>query len=368
MSKHDADTVLLQTDTDKINYKLQNNLNKDIQDVNKPRKVIKKIKHPENDKTLKQQIQDDKYIELNDKMGRTVRDELLKGKTITDASSYPLTLNDNVDNSYKQLKKNMNNIMTNPGSIESIVNSFSVEQIKNLNTNWESIQKKYINKYGFNNPNLTNNEIKEFLLSELSQSKTVVNNNSDILKKMKEESNKVDDNVKKITEELSLMRRTIDGLHRNKNISLLEYQRRRDKIIELSKKVNNLTDVNKELVDNIDNLEQNKIQLEEKLDNLEIKNQIMDNEVNFLKELNKRKEDVLKGTKSENEELKKELVNIQNLYGEVMQQNNNLNEEYNSLNTSQEAISEKSNEDMKMIPINQDDNQNDDQNIVKCFK
>jgi len=171
MNINDKLSIETQKQTDIANVKVQNQLLKDVlnirNDINKRNEHINRPKtiNPDEESKLTKQNEYDKYIELNDKYAATARDELL-GK-VKDAADYPLTLNDDITNDYKVLKKNMNNIMTNQGSIESIINELSIEDVKKLNNNFINTQNKYIKLYGFNNPNLTNKEIKNFLLNEI---------------------------------------------------------------------------------------------------------------------------------------------------------------------------------------------------------
>jgi len=369
MSKHDEDILKLQSNIDKTNLQLQNKLYKDIQAVNKPRKVIKRIKNPENDKTLQQQINDDKYIELNDKLASTIRDEL-KGKII-DATTYPLTLGDNVNDSYKQLKKNMNNIMTNPGNIELIINSFSVEEIKKLNNNWESIQKKYISKYGFNNPNLTIKEIKEYLLSEMGQSNKSVDDKSieEVKKKMMEESQKVNDNIKEINKNILLFRNTIDGLHKNKKISLVDYQQKIQDVKNLEDNLNVLDNLNLNLQNDLQKLkEELQMTKKEALRDIEgIKNQSKP-----LEQANKELYDFAINEKKQNILLQNKLNIIEEEYNEVVNKNNEIKDQSDSLkdeiitdkdkkknqqNENEEAINK--NDLMEQQMEQKDENEND---------
>jgi hypothetical protein len=328
MSKHDEDILKLQSNIDKTNLQLQNQLYKDIQAVNKPRKIIKRIKHPENDKTLQQQINDDKYIELNDKLASTIRDEL-KGK-IMDATSYPLTLGDNVNDSYKQLKKNMNNIMTNPGNIELIINSFSVEEIKKLNNNWESIQKKYISKYGFNNPNLTIKEIKEYLLSEMGQSNKSIDDKSieEVKKKMMEESQKVNNNIKEINDNILLFRNTIDGLHKNKNISLVNYQQKIQEVQDLEKNLNVLVNKNANLRNDLQKLNE-ELQTTQKEALRDIKG--IQNQSKQLEQTNKDLYDFAINERAQKILLQNKLNIIQEEYNDVLNKNNEIKDQSDSL-------------------------------------
>jgi hypothetical protein len=254
INNNDKLNIETQNQYDIANIKAQNQLLKDIKDINKKHINRPKTINPEDEKTLIKQSEYDKYVNLNDKYASTARDELLN--KIKDATNYPLTLNDDVINDYKILKKNMTNIMTNLGSIESIVNSLTIEQIKKLNNNFINTQNKYINKYGFNNPNLTNEEIKIFLLNEISMSKPleiidIEKFKNDIINNLTLVGDNVDNSLNTLIE----FTEEINALKDNGNISLKNYKLLINKFKKFKLNNEELKLKKKELEEKIENLE-----------------------------------------------------------------------------------------------------------------
>jgi hypothetical protein len=257
ISENDYLSYKLQNQIDKGNSQLQKLLYNDMKnlrsDIDKRNNIInvKKVLNPEEEANYTKQKEQDKYIELNDKYASTARDELLN--RITSASDYPLTLNDNITNDYKKLKKNMLNIMTNPGSIESIVNELTIEDVKKLNNNFINTQNKYIKKYGFNNPNLTNKEIKTFLLNEISKSPQLELKDIEGLKiDMKKNLNKINDNVVITLKKIIDIKYKIENLKNANEINIDDYNKSIEYITELEKLVENIERNNKKLKNDID--------------------------------------------------------------------------------------------------------------------
>jgi hypothetical protein len=150
----------------------------------------------------------------------------------------------------------MTNIMTNLGSIESIVNSLTIEQIKKLNNNFINTQNKYINKYGFNNPNLTNEEIKIFLLNEISMSKPleiidIEKFKNDIINNLTLVGDNVDNSLNTLIE----FTEEINALKDNGNISLKNYKLLINKFKKFKLNNEELKLKKKELEEKIENLE-----------------------------------------------------------------------------------------------------------------
>jgi uncharacterized protein YneF (UPF0154 family) len=305
ISKHDKQSLIIQDNIDRGNAELQNKLYNAIQVLNKPRP--KKTINPEENKKLDLQMQQDKYIELNDKLACSARDELLN--KMMNASLYPLTLNDNVNDSYKNLKKNLNNIMTNPGDIESIVNTFSIEEINKLNTNWNNIQNKYINKYGFNNPNLTNNEIRTFLLNEMGMpnyNKSI----DDIKEQMKKNSNIVDDNIKEVKSNILRLRNSLNSLILNKDIDPIVYQEKMDEFVELERIIEKTANENKKL--------------EEKLKDLSIENTELKRDIKGITEQQK-------GPDNQLEDIEKDYNIVMESNEEMLDKTDKLNKSFGSM-------------------------------------
>lgn len=260
VNDNDKLNIDLQKQYDVANLQVQNNLLKNIKNM-KPI-IDKKIINPEDEASIITQANYDKYIFLNDKLASTTRDELLNN--IKDASLYPMSLNDDISSDYKILKKNMNNIMTNLGDIESIVNELSIEQIKKLNNNFINIQNKYIQKYGYNNPNLSNNEIKIFLLNEIAMSKLESTDFVTLKKEILENLSYVNDNVKFTNDNLIQLTDELNSLKNNDNIQLKDFTDLLNKIKHFEKK-------------NIE-LQQENIELEKKIEIINLDNE--DNEDN----------------------------------------------------------------------------------------
>jgi uncharacterized protein YneF (UPF0154 family) len=321
ISRHDKQSLIIQDNIDRGNAELQNKLYNAIQVLNKPRP--KKTINPEENKKLDLQIQQDRYIELNDKLACSARDELLN--KMINASLYPLTLNDNVNDSYKNLKKNLNNIMTNPGDIESIVNTFSIEEINKLNTNWNNVQNKYINKYGFNNPNLTNNEIRTFLLNEMGMpnyNKSI----DDIKEQMKKNSNIVEDNIKEVKSNILRLRNSLNSLILNKDIDPIVYQEKMDEFVELERIIEKTANENKKL--------------EEKLKDLSIENTELKRDIIGITEQQK-------GPDNQLEDIQINYNTMMDFNEEMVDKTDKLNKSFSSM----ESIKTKGDEDESKIMI-----------------
>jgi len=244
MNQNDYYSYKLQNETDKGNAQLQKLLYTDMKNLrndldkrnNNP--TIKTV-NPEEEAAYMRQKEHDKYIELNDKYAASARDELLNN--IKSPTDYPMTLGDDLTNDYKQLKKNMLNIMTDPGNIESIVNELQIEDIKKLNNIFITIQNKYIKKYGFNNPNLTNKEIKTFLLNEISKSPQLELKDLDLLRTdMMKNINDINDNIKKSSIIINDFTTQLNDLKKNNIIDNMRFIYTMQKIQDATKTINDI--------------------------------------------------------------------------------------------------------------------------------